>query len=144
MRFPTIKRRTLLISGGAIAVLGLLGIGKVSTADPRAYLKQVLVMHLDDIPVEEKALDAAVDEYWSLSNGSQKNKISQIAKMASLIGASNLDKLLSGWMTYDGFRRRVVTFFLVNSSYFYRSSKAEMVTYSGRNRVCQNPFARFL
>ena len=45
--------------------------------------------------------------------------------------------------SFDHFKRRVATTFMLSSTFFYRETRGEPVKFTGLNIVCNNPFARF-
>ena len=142
MNIRNITRRHLCKTAGFLCAAGLLGIGWAFTGKREAYLEGVLKLHVGHIPVDEQALSSCATYYLQRAKPTEHAKIDKLVKISRMIGVSGVAKLLDSWAPYDNFRRRLVTYFLLNSTYFHRADVEDVVVFRHATG-CGNPFARF-
>jgi len=137
------SRRTLLLGGAGLAVLGA-GIGAWAfTGTLKGYICDIVRDMLKGEPVGPDCLDAFAADYIAHSDAGTISKSTMLARASKVIGASGVDAALGSFGGYATFKRTLVTQFLLGSDYFLRENSAQPVAYLARARVCINPFARF-
>jgi len=143
MKIANISRRRLLLGLGLAGAMGVVGIGRILTGTENEFIENILKTHIGDMKLENGALSSCAQKYLQKADLEEKEKIQKLTRISRIVGVKNVDSLLDKWAPYDNFRRRLVTYFLMNSSYFVENSKNVPVEFFEHNNVCGNPFARF-
>jgi hypothetical protein len=134
------KRRTVLLGGGALIVSAFAG-GTLGVAmlDRNGFLAAVLRRYLPDAVVPESELVEFAQSYWPLM---EKQYSSRVALMRALNAADRL--LIPGELdSTELLERDILTNFLIGSNFFnLKDPKTEPIDFTGLSIACSNPFRR--
>ncbi|MBL8560357.1 MAG: hypothetical protein JNM47_16670 [Hyphomonadaceae bacterium] len=143
MKMPSPSRRTILLGGAGLTVVGA-GVGGLAAAATLEHYLEGLVRHtFRRERIDPEGVDLFVSEFIAHADPGTISKSTLLARAAGVVGVAGVDAALSGYGGYAEFKRRLVTQFLLNSDYFYRSDASEPVHCLEWTGVCVNPFARF-
>lgn len=151
MRF-SVSKRALLIGAGAAAGVGALGLGFVGFSSKEMLVVELLKRALPGVAIDEAsalvcaqdvltALDGRLDPRDYAVSAFKLKAVRAASQVAGLQTISNLPPLAD---RLEEIERAVVTQFLMNSGYFYRSAGDASPLFYERpdpNAACANPFA---
>ena len=130
-----------MIGTGAGALVLAGGGAFVASATIGDFYADMVRHYLPGEPIAPGAAEAFAADYASREEDA--DKVEALMYMQQLAGFGGLDMALGGQGPYETFVRRVMTNFMLGSTFFHRSSSQEPVEYVALPDVCPNPFARF-
>lgn len=137
-----ITRRQMLLGGTAtVALTGVGGIYVVS-GDMAQFISGFVRHALPRARFAEGATEEFAVDFLEVT-GADKDKIWQLMCAERVVGYGGLDYLFGGRGSYELFKRRVATQFMVSSTFFESYDRQDAVRYLGISGACSNPFARF-
>lgn len=136
------SRRQLLLGGSASAALASLGGVYVFTGEMVPFIAGFVRHALPGARFADGAAESFAGDFLDVS-GADKGKIKQLMHAGRLVGYDGLDYLFGGNVSYELFKRRVATRFMISSTFFESYDREDPIRYLGISGACANPFARF-
>lgn len=139
-----LTRRDLIIGGGATAALAGTGAIRALSGNAETFLAEFIRHALPTELIAPGAAEAFAADYLRDDAYEDPAKVEMLTWTARLIGLGGLDMVMGSLGSYEHFKRRVATAFMLGSTFFQRQSPDEPVQYVGIDLPCaRNPFARF-
>ncbi len=137
-----ITRRQLLVGGSATAALASLGGVYVVLGEMVPFLGGFVRHSLPGTRFAEGSTESFASDFLDVT-GAGKDKIEQLMRAGRVVGYDGLDYLFRGNKSYELFKRRIATQFMISSTFFESYDRQDPVRYLGISAACTNPFARF-
>ena len=137
-----ITRRRLMMTGGIGAAAVVTGGAWLVTGAQEEFIAGLVQHYLQSEPIAPGATEAFAADYMK-TGVEDRTKVEAMMQIQRLVGYAGLEAMLGDNRSFDHFKRRVATTFMLSSTFFYRETRGEPVKFTGLNIVCNNPFARF-
>lgn len=137
-----ITRRKLMLTGGVGAAAVAAGGAWLAAGGQEGFIAGLVSHYLNSEPIAPGATQAFAAEYMQ-TGVEDPAKVEMMMQIQRLIGYAGLEMMLGSNRSFDHFKRRVSTAFMLGSTFFSRQHPHEPVTFTGLNIACSNPFARF-
>lgn len=138
-----ITRRQAIVGGTATAVIATAGGSWILSADAESFIAGFVRHVLSGEKIAPGATEQFAAEYLGVMDSEDPGKLRALMSLQRVVGFAGLDAALDSQRPYEFFKRRVVTAFMLSSTFFYRSAPEEAVEYVAISGACRNPFARF-
>ncbi|MBV7266295.1 hypothetical protein [Erythrobacter ani] len=136
-----ISRRQMLLGGTATAAIAGVGGIRVLTGDMEGFIAGFVRHALPETRFAEGSAEEFARDYLEKTEV-ERSKIDQLMRAQRIVGYDGLDMLFGSNLSYDGFKRRVATMFMLGSDFFSSNGGQDPVRYLGVVDICSNPFAR--
>ncbi|MBD2841002.1 hypothetical protein [Erythrobacter rubeus] len=136
-----ISRRQMLLGGTATAAIAGIGGIRVFTGEIEPFIAGFVRHALPETRFAEGSAEDFAKDYLAKTEVEQ-SKIDQLMRAQRIVGYDGLDLLFGGNLSYEGFKRRVATMFMLGSDFFSLDGSQDPVRYVGTADICGNPFAR--